>query len=129
MRRNLSSRMLVIKFSRSHANIGGAYTPRSLLLLLARATHIYFGSSRTSRSWWIPQSTQHHQRVCYKCILTSRCIEPDGWQRTDGMLWWWTAEMSGLTNFLIQIRSWFFKTQSKSNHNSKIFSNVNSKSK
>jgi len=35
-----------------------------LLLLLARATHIYFCSSRTSRSWWITQPTQHHRRGC-----------------------------------------------------------------
>ena len=43
--------------SRDHAS-------QSLLLLLACATHIYFCSSRTSRSWWITQSTQHHQRGC-----------------------------------------------------------------
>jgi len=34
------------------------------LLLLVRATHIYFCSSRTSRSWWITQSTQRHRRGC-----------------------------------------------------------------
>ena len=34
------------------------------LLLLVRATYIYFCSSRTSRSWWITQSTQHHRRGC-----------------------------------------------------------------
>jgi len=34
------------------------------LLLLVRTTHIYFCSSRTSRSWWITQSTQRHQRGC-----------------------------------------------------------------
>jgi len=34
------------------------------LLLLVRATYIYFCSSRTSRSWWIPQSTQHNRRGC-----------------------------------------------------------------
>jgi len=38
--RNLSSRTLVIMFNRSHVNIGKAYTSQSLLLLLARATHI-----------------------------------------------------------------------------------------
>jgi len=37
-------------------------------------------------------------------------------------------EMSGLSNFAIQIHSWFFKTQSKSNHNPKYFSNVKFKS-
>jgi len=43
------------------------------LLLLVRATYISFCSSRTSRSWWIIQSTQHHRRgrnsinfwICY----------------------------------------------------------------
>jgi len=34
------------------------------LLLLVRATYIYFYSSRTSRSWWIIQSTQHNRRGC-----------------------------------------------------------------
>jgi len=34
------------------------------LLLLVRATYIYFCSSRTSRSWWITQSTQRHRRGC-----------------------------------------------------------------
>ena len=62
--RNLSSRTLVIMFNRSHVNIGRATTSQSLLLLLARATHIYFCSSRTSRSWWIIQSTQRHRRGC-----------------------------------------------------------------
>ena len=38
--RNLSSRTLVIKFNRSHVNIGRATTSQSLLLLLARATHM-----------------------------------------------------------------------------------------
>ena len=37
---------------------------RNLLLLLARATHIYRYSSRTSRSWWITQSKQRHRRGC-----------------------------------------------------------------
>jgi len=31
------------------------------------------------------------------------------------------AEMSGLSNFAIQIQCWCFKTQSKSNHSPKIF--------
>jgi len=37
------------------------HVSQSLLLLLVRATLIYFCSSRTSHSWWITQSTQHHQ--------------------------------------------------------------------
>jgi len=40
------------------------HASQSLLLLLVQATHIYFCSSRTSRSWWITQSTQHHRRGC-----------------------------------------------------------------
>ena len=36
-------------------------------LLLVRATYIYFCSSRTSRSWWIKQSTQPHRRSCNIC--------------------------------------------------------------
>jgi len=43
--------------NRNHAS-------QSLLLLLARSTHKYFCSSRTSRSWWITQSTQRHRRGC-----------------------------------------------------------------
>ena len=39
------------------------------LLLLVRATYIYFCSSRTSRSWWITQSTQHHRRGCNSRLL------------------------------------------------------------
>ena len=38
--RNLSSRTLVIMFNRSHVNIGRAFMSQSLLLLLARATHM-----------------------------------------------------------------------------------------
>jgi len=34
------------------------------------------------------------------------------------------AEMSGLSYFTIQIQSWIFKTQSKSNHSTKFFKNV-----
>ena len=40
------------------------HASQSLLLLLARASHIYFCSSCTSHSWWITQSTQHHRRGC-----------------------------------------------------------------
>ena len=40
MPRNYSSRTLVVTFSRSHANIGRAYTPRSLCYCLF-APHIY----------------------------------------------------------------------------------------
>ena len=40
------------------------------LLLLVRATYIYFCSSRTSRSWWITQSTQHHRRGCNNSLLS-----------------------------------------------------------
>ena len=40
------------------------HSSQSLLPLLARAMRIYFCSSRTSCSWWITQSTQHHRRGC-----------------------------------------------------------------
>ena len=40
MRHNLSSRMLVIMFNRSHVNIGRVTTSQSLLLLLARLMYI-----------------------------------------------------------------------------------------
>jgi len=39
------------------------HVSQSLLLLLARL-NIWCYSSRTSRSWWITQSTQHHWRGC-----------------------------------------------------------------
>jgi len=42
MRRKLSSRTLVVTINRPHVNIGRATTSQSLLLLLARATHIFF---------------------------------------------------------------------------------------
>ena len=59
------------------------------LLLLVRATYIYFCSSRTSRSWWITQSTQHHRRGSNNIpsflqrttpIARSLC---EGWTRHD----------------------------------------------
>ena len=37
--------------------------------MLPRAMHLYFCSSRTSRSWWITQSTQHHRRGCNKTMF------------------------------------------------------------
>ena len=40
------------------------HASQSLILLLARPTHIYCFSSRTSRSWWITLSTQRHRRGC-----------------------------------------------------------------
>jgi len=33
---------------------------------------MYFCSSRTSRSWWIIQSTQHHRRGCNSRLPTAR---------------------------------------------------------
>jgi len=74
--RNLSLRMLVAAFYRSHVNIGRATTSQSLLLFLL-ALHIWWCcSSRTSRSWWITQSTQHHWRGCNRVIKTS--LHQDG---------------------------------------------------
>ena len=43
------------------------HSPRSLHRdhsIIACSRHIYFCSSRTSRSWWITQSTQRHRRGC-----------------------------------------------------------------
>jgi len=38
---------------------------RNLSYYCLLALHIqWFHSSRTSRSWWITQSTQHHRRGC-----------------------------------------------------------------
>ena len=50
------------KFRTAAASNNRDHASQSLLLLLARATHIYFCSTRTSRSWWITQSTQRHRR-------------------------------------------------------------------
>ena len=36
-------------------------------------------SSRTSRSWWITQSTQHHRRGCNRIILVTWPILPFQW--------------------------------------------------
>jgi len=63
-----------IRFSSaSRAHPGGIMINRrqspSLLLLLARSTHTYFCSSRTSRSWWITQSTQHHRTGCNSTLF------------------------------------------------------------
>ena len=64
------------------------HAPKSLLLL-ARTSHIYCCSSRTSRSWWITQSTQRHHRGCNNNpsflqrttpIARSLC---EGWSRHD----------------------------------------------
>ena len=44
------------------------------LLLLVRATYTYFCSSRSSRSWWITQSTQHHRRGCNSTIAYIKCL-------------------------------------------------------
>jgi len=41
-----------------------------MITLIACSRHIYVWccSSRTSHSWWITQSTQHHQRGCSNAI-------------------------------------------------------------
>jgi len=65
------------------------HASQSLLPLLARATHIHFCYSRTSRSWCITQSTQGHRRGCNNIpsfllrttpIARSLC---EGWTRHD----------------------------------------------
>jgi len=50
------------------------YSTGITLLLHVRATYIYFCSSRTSRSWWITQSTQHHRRGCNKPLQPNSSI-------------------------------------------------------
>ena len=71
---------------KSWAACAQSFAPRQqateiTLLLLVRATYIYFCSSRTSRSWWITQSTQNHRRGCN--TLVTRVAEPQvfGWSR------------------------------------------------
>jgi len=62
---------------------------QSLSLLLARTTNIYFCSSRTSRSWWITHSTQHHRRGCNNIPSSLQRTTPiarslcEGWIRHD----------------------------------------------
>jgi len=62
---------------------------RNLLLLLACATHIYFRSSRTSRSWWITKSTQRHWWGCNNIPSFLQWTTPnarllcEGWTRHD----------------------------------------------
>ena len=68
--------------SRDHAS-------QSLLFLLAHATHIYFCSSHTPRSWWITQSTQYHGRDCNNVTSFSQRTTPiacslcECWTRHD----------------------------------------------
>ena len=63
MRSEIPSGMCV-KLRTVAASNNRDHASQSLLLLLARSTHTYFCSSCTSRSWWITQSTQYHQRGC-----------------------------------------------------------------
>jgi len=79
IRRNHSSRKLVILFNRSQPGTGRNSTPQSLY-------HCLFGpringcySSRTSRSWWIAHSTQRQPRGCNNVtevfhFLLKRCL-------------------------------------------------------
>ena len=61
----------------------------NLLLLLARSTHTYFCSSRTSGLWWTTQSMQHHQRGCNNIPSFLQWTAPiahslcQGWTRHD----------------------------------------------
>jgi len=52
-----------------------------ILLLLACVTHIYIYSLRTSRSWWITQSTQQHRRVAtiFRQQLQALALQPGVW--------------------------------------------------
>jgi len=44
------------------------------IIACSRHIHIYFCSSRTSRSWWITQPTQHHRRGCSNSLASCGCI-------------------------------------------------------
>jgi len=48
-----------------------SHTTRSLYYWLFAPHTYFFCSSRTSRSWWIPQSTQHHRRGCNSTQTTA----------------------------------------------------------
>jgi len=39
------------------------------MIACSRYVYVWCCSSRTSRSWWITQSTQHHRRGCNKCVM------------------------------------------------------------
>jgi len=66
-----SLRTLVVTINGSQVKIGRASTPRSLFYCLF-APHIWCCSSRTSRSWWITQSTQHHRRGCNSTYISKQ---------------------------------------------------------
>ena len=68
--RSLSSSPLAstIKFT-TFTSINRGHSPRSLhrdhsIIACSRHMYVWCCSSRTSRSWWITQSTQHHRRGC-----------------------------------------------------------------
>jgi len=70
LRSEISSSMCA-KLQTVAASNNRDHASHSLLLLLARATHIYFCSSHISRSWWITQSTQHHLRCCNSSLVVA----------------------------------------------------------
>jgi len=80
MRRNHSSRTLVIMFNRSQVSTGKDSTPQSLYycLFAPRISGCY--SSRTSRSWWTAHLTQRRRRGCNRVAQS----EPEffGWNRS-----------------------------------------------
>ena len=70
-------RTLGVTFNRSQVNIGRASTLRSLFYCLfatRRSMVLLNCSSRTSRSWWITQSTQHHRRGCNSTAVWTSCL-------------------------------------------------------
>ena len=83
--RNLSLRMLVVTFSRSHVNIARATTSQSLLLLLARATyimvlfftHMPFVVNHTINATPPERLQQYHHEclVGFAIVSRSRCLE------------------------------------------------------
>jgi len=59
-----SPRTLVVTFNGSQVNIGRASRHDHSFIACSRHIYVWCCSSRTSRSWRITQSTQHHRRGC-----------------------------------------------------------------
>jgi len=71
-----------------------SFHARTTLLLLVRATYIWCCSSRTSRSWWIAQSTQRQRRGCNNSEFAQlwissrvRCSVPGRFKSKVHQLW------------------------------------------
>jgi len=78
------------------------------LLLLVRATYTYCCcSSRTSRSWWITQSTQHHRRGCNSTVTIQQSQVKTF--LSNWLLWkysWFVAVITGVWIAIELIKRW-----------------------